>query len=252
MPQISESKWLTQAGWSNVPHLDEQARTELLSSIPPYLRAARTEGTPALGMGAIYPIPLEQVTCDPFAIPAFWKRGYGMDVGWDRTAALWLAQDPTDGTLYAYAEHYMSQQIPAVHALAIKARGEWMLGAIDPASRQRAQEAGRQLFVTYQTLGLNLINAINAVDAGLDEVWTRLSTGRLKIFTTLQNLQAEYRNYRREERGKDGRVVVVKKFDHVIDCLRYAVMTWPAIGKVKPVEHRHDAVFTVGDRRAGY
>ncbi len=146
----------------------------------------------------------------------------------------------------------MGHQIPAVQALAIKARGDWQMGAIDPASRQRAQEAGRQLFVTYQTLGLNLVQAVNAVDAGLDAVWSRLSTGRLKIFTTLQHTQAEYRNYRREQRGKDGKVVVVKKNDHLLDCLRYGVMTWPAIRRVKPAERRHDAASTVVDRRAGY
>ena len=252
MPAITESKYMVQAGWQDVPHLDDSAKRELMSSIPPYLREARMQGIPALGLGAIYPIPLEEVTCVPFAIPVFWKRGYGMDVGWDRTAAIWLAEDPTDGGLYAYAEHYMGHQIPAVQALAIKARGDWMLGAIDPASRARSQAEGRQLFATYQTLGLNLVNAVNAVDAGLDEVWSRLSTGRLKIFTTLQNLQAEYRNYRREERGKDAKVVVVKKFDHALDSLRYAVMTWPAIRRVKPMDRRHNAASGVGDRRAGY
>ena len=252
MPAISESKYLVQAGWTDVPHLDEQAKSDLLASIQPYLREARTQGTPSLGVGAIYPIPLEEVTCVPFQIPVFWKRGYGMDVGWDRTAALWLAEDPADGVLYAYAEHYMGQQIPAVQALAIKARGDWMMGAIDPSSRARAVEEGRQLFVTYQNLGLNLVNAVNAVDAGLDEVWARFTTGRLKIFTTMQHTQAEYRLYRREQRGKDGKVVVVKKFDHLMDCLRYGLMTWSAIRRVKPAEHRQDAASTVVDRRAGY
>jgi len=253
MPEAAESKHTVQLGWDDVPHLDEQTKRDLLQSMPPYLRDARSKGIPSLGTGAIYPIPLEEVTCKPFAIPAFWKRGYGFDVGWDRTAAIWGAEDPTDGTLYAYAEHYMGHQIPAVHVLAIKARGDWIMGAIDPSSRQRQVEAGRQLFVTYQTLGLHLVNAVTAVDEGLDEVWSRLATGRLRLFTTLANTQVEYRNYRREERGKDGRVVVVKKLDHLMDALRYLVMTWPSIARVKPPERRRNAAAGQAvDKRAGY
>ena len=99
MPAITESKYMVQAGWQDVPHLDDSAKRELMSSIPPYLREARMQGIPALGLGAIYPIPLEEVTCDPFAIQVFGKRGYGMDVGWARTAASWLRADATEGSV---------------------------------------------------------------------------------------------------------------------------------------------------------
>lgn len=252
MGHVTESKYTVMAGWSDVPHLEEQTKRELLASTQPYLREARTKGIPSLGTGAIYPIALEEVICHPFEIPGFWRRGYGFDVGWNRTAALWLAENPMDGTLYAYAEHYMSQQIPAIHALAIKARGEWMTGAIDPASRSRDVAEGRQLFATYETLGLNLVPAVNAVDEGINAVWTRLITGRLVLFSTLQSTQAEYRLYRREERGKDGRVVIVKKMDHLMDCLRYAVMTFSAIGKVKPPERAGMVIARAADERAGY
>ncbi len=252
MGQVSPSKYTVQAGWDDVPHLDETAKRELLASTQPYLRDARSRGIPSLGTGAIYPIALEDVTCNPFSIPGFWKRGYGFDVGWNRTAALWLAEDPMDGTFYAYAEHYMAQQIPAIHSLAIKARSRWMTGAIDPASRQRDVAEGRQLFATYQTLGLNLVPAVNAVDEGINEVWSKLITGRLILFSTLRNTQAEYRQYRREQRGKDGRVVIVKVDDHLMDCLRYAVMTFPSIGKVKPPERAGRVTSRAADVRVGY
>jgi phage terminase large subunit-like protein len=42
--------------WDDVPHLDAKSKQELLNSIPPYQRDARSKGVPQLGSGAIYPI----------------------------------------------------------------------------------------------------------------------------------------------------------------------------------------------------
>lgn len=247
MGRVSDSRYTVQAGWDDVPHLDEKAKRELLESTPPHLRDARAKGIPTLGSGAIYPIPLEYVTCAPFAIPDYWKRCYGMDVGWNRTTALWLAEDPSDGCRYAYAEYYQGQQIPAVHAAAIKARGEWIRGAIDPASRGRSQDEGKKLITQYLGHGLKVTPAVNAVEPGLYDVWSRLSTGRLKFFITLQHTQAEYRLYRRNEKGK-----VVKENDHLMDALRYADMTFDTVARVKPAKANNTAQSGAADTRAGY
>jgi hypothetical protein len=228
MPAVSASRYLVQAGWDAVPHLDEKTKAELLASTPPHLRDARAHGIPSLGAGAIYPVPISDIEIKPFPIPAFWKRGYALDVGWRRTAALWGAEDPSDGTIYLYAEHYRGQDVPAVHAEAMKARGNWIKGAIDPAARGRQQADGQRLKATYQALGLHLVDANNAVEAGIYEVWQRLSTGRLKVFSTLQNFKAEYRMYRRDENGK-----IVKEFDHLMDCKRYLINTWGKIAQVQ-------------------
>jgi len=247
MGEVSSSKYMVNAGWDDVPHLNAKTKQELLASTPPHLRNARSKGTPSLGSGAIYPVALEDVTCTPFAIPHYWKRAYALDVGWNRTACIWGAQDPSDGVIYAYTEHYMGQAIPAVHATSIKARGDWIKGAIDPASRGKSQDEGKQLLALYQQLNLKLTPAINAVEPGLYEVWTLLSTGRLRIFTTLMHTQAEYRLYRRDEHGK-----VVKKNDHLMDALRYLVMTWHLVSSVKPAGlHVHEPTL-ISDSKAGY
>lgn len=249
MPEISPSRYVVHAGWNDVPHLDEKTKAELLASTPPHLRAARSEGTPSLGSGAIYPIPWEEVTCHPFAIPEYWPRAYAMDVGWNRTAAIWGAQDPVDKVLYLYSEHYQGQQLPLLHAEAIKARGAWVKGAIDPASRGRSQEDGKKLINSYRQAGLKLTPAVNAVEAGLYEVWSLLSTGRMKIFTTLRNTHDEYLIYQRDEKGK-----VVKKNDHLMDCKRYLVATWKAVASVRPMERSVGESPPSGpaDRTGGY
>lgn len=231
MGAVSPSRYTVQAGWDHVPHLDAKTRKELYDSTPPHLREARSQGVPSLGSGAIYPIMWQDVTCSPFAIPAHWKRGYGMDVGWKKTSAIWGAQDPADGTLYAYSEYYVGEKVPLIHATAVKARGDWMVGAMDSAAWGRSQRDGEQLMVEYMDCGLKLVNANKAVEAGLYHVWQLLETGRLKFFNTLRNTAAEYRIYRRDEKGD-----VVKENDHLMDALRYMCMTWLEIARVKPAD----------------
>lgn len=248
MGEVTPSRYMVTATWDDAPHVDERAKQELLDATPPYLRDARTKGIPSLGAGAVYPIPESEILVDPFEIPAFWKRAYGMDVGWNRTAAIWVARDHESDTMYATTEYYRGQAVPAVHATAIKARGEWIKGAIDPASRNRSQGEGKQLLVDYLAQGLRLVPAVNAVEPGLLRVWQMLETGRLKLFSTLQNTLAEYRLYRRDENGK-----IVKKDDHLLDALRYIVMTFDQIARVRPVEMAEGTPYTgPADAIAGY
>ena len=246
MPEITASRYLTQAGWDDVPHLSATTKRDLFDSTPPYLRDARAYGKPSLGAGAIYPVPESEILVDPFQIPAHWKKAYGMDVGWNRTAAVWGAIEPETGIVYLYAEHYKGQAEPVIHAQAIRARGDWIPGAIDPAAEGRGQIDGAQLFQNYADLGLNLTKADNAVEAGLHQCWTLLSVGRVKVFRTLQNFMVEYRLYRRDENGK-----IVKKDDHLMDAFRYLVMTGLGIACVRPVA-QIGTPHRVLDPRAGY
>lgn len=230
MPEISRSKYLVQAGWDDVPHLSEKTKTELLDATPPYLRDARRLGIPSLGAGAIYPIPISEILVDPFVIPHYWPRVYALDVGWKRTAVLWGAMDRTADCWYFYTEHYRGQAEPSIHATAIKSRGAWIPGLIDPAARGRSQEDGKRLIIVYSELGLSLEPYKNAVESGLYACWERLSTGRAKVFRTLQNWQGEYRLYRRDEKGE-----VVKEYDHLMDCMRGIVMSGYERAKPVPV-----------------
>ena len=211
-----------------MPHLTEETRAELNRSIPAYQRDARTKGIPQLGSGAIYQIADEDILVKPFAIPDFWPRAYGLDVGWNRTAAVWGALDRESDTIYLYSEHYRAHDEPSVHAEAIKARGGDMPGDIDPASRGRSQVDGRKLITLYRQAGLNIIPAINAVEAGIYACWQRMTAGKLKAFTSLSNWHRKFRLLRRDENGK-----VTKQDDHLMDATRYLVMAGTRSFKLK-------------------
>lgn len=209
-------RFIVMATWDDAPHLDEATKKELWNSLPVHQRDARSKGIPQLGAGAIYPVPESELLVSPFPIPAHWPRGYGMDVGWNNTAALWGALDRDSDCLYLTDEYKRGAQEPSIHAAAIRMRGEWLPGFIDPASRGRSQKDGSQLLSDYKNLGLRLQLADNGVESGLYSVWNRMSTGRLKVFRSLQSWLAEFRLYRRDERGR-----VVKENDHLMDCMRY-------------------------------
>lgn len=206
--------------WDEAPHLTEKDKEELMASLPPHQRDARSKGIPQLGSGAVFPIQEADIVCDPFEIPRHYSRGYGLDVGWNFTACVWGAYDDDSDILYLTHEYKRSQAEPAVHANSIKARGEWIPGVIDPASRGRSQADGTQLMQLYMEQGLKLTPANNSVESGLFEMYERMTTGRLKVFKTCTEWLSEYRLYRRDEKGK-----IVKENDHAIDASRYLCLT---------------------------
>lgn len=213
------SKAVIQAGWNDAPWLTEQMKARLLEDTPLHLRKARSEGLPAMGQGNVYSTPIEDVLVAPFEIPASWPKMFALDVGWNKTAAVWGALDPNSDTLYLYDEHYKGEQQPMFHALAIKTRGDWMHGVIDPAARGRGQADGNRLIKNYKDLGLVLYPAKNELEAGVQAMSQRLAFGKMKIFKTMVNIQKEYLLYRRDKNGR-----IVSESDHALDCARYIVL----------------------------
>lgn len=219
-----DSMFMCTATWDDVLHLDAATKLELWNSIPIHERDARAKGIPTIGVGKIYPVSVEDMLIEPFDLPKHWARGYALDVGWNKTAALWGALDRESDTLYLYSEHYQGMAEPAVHASAIKARGE-MMGYIDPASMGGGQADGEKLLNLYRAEGLQLSLADNkGKEAAIFEVFQRMTSGRLKIFRTLGNIQKELPLYHRDDNGN-----IVKKSDHLMDCLRYLVRAIPVL-----------------------
>ena len=207
----------TSCAWEDVPHLDEDWKRETLAMTPAYLRNARRRGIPSAGVGAVYPIEEDQFVIAPIPLPRHFRRCFGFDHGWHNTAALWAAWDKDTDVVYIYSDYKRGEQPIEVHAVAIKARGDWIPGAGDSSARD---SDGQQIINKYKGLGVKMHLPDKSVDAGVQEVMSRLSTGRLKVFSTCQKLIDEFRRYHYDEKQK-----IVKEHDHLMDCLRYIVMT---------------------------
>ena len=227
--QKGRDKAVIIGGWDDAPWLSDEVKKRLLEATPVHLREARSRGLPSMGSGAIFPIPLDEIVVNDFPIPSHFRQIYGMDVGWSATAAAKLALDPDTDTVYLCAEYKRGNAEPLVHAAAIKRWGEWLPGKIDPASMGRSQVDGRRLFQMYRELGLKVSPADNAVEAGIYNMYERLSTGKLKVFKSCVEFQKEYITYRRDDKGR-----VIKENDHIIDSVRYGLQHIHE-GKPKPV-----------------
>ena len=242
------SRRLVTAGWQHVPHIPDNVQAELLADTPPWLREARSQGIPSLGVGAIYPIERKNVEIAPFAIPRHWPRCYALDVGWNWTAALWCAFDRESMTKYLYSCYKGGEQLPAVHATAIQARGKWIPGLIDPSANNRGQRDGERIMEDYTTAGLELTKANNAVEAGLIQCWQDLTLGRIKVFSIgMDPFWFEYGLYHRDEKGK-----IVKKNDHIMDCMRYIGNSGAGVWTVAPAAELGFAIATAPIGPGGY
>jgi hypothetical protein len=186
---------------------------------------------------AIYPVPESAIMVKPFDTPAHWPRAYGLDVGWRFTAAIWGALDRESDVLYLYSEYHSSDRELSVHAQAIRSRGAWIPGVMEPVANGRNQMDRYRLMDMYGDLGLELEDAENLLESGILEVRQRMSTARLKVFATLENYLEELRLYRRDERGQ-----IVMDCDHLQNATRCLVVSGISRMRTEPVkqapEHR--------------
>lgn len=206
--------------WDDSPHLTTVQKETMLAAVPPWQRDSRSKGIPQLGAGAIYTVPETDFTVTPFELPKHWPRCAALDVGWNRTAAIWAAHDRDTGCVYLYDELYRAKTEPSQIVFSIHQRGKWIPFVVDPAARGRSQKDGSALIDIYRDLGLDVDVADNAVEAGIYKVWEMLGSGQIKVFRNCANFLAEYRLYRRDEKGR-----VLKQNDHLMDAARYLIMS---------------------------
>jgi phage terminase large subunit-like protein len=219
----------------DVDHYTEQERQTIIDSYPEHEREARANGVPTLGSGAIFPISESAITVEAFAIPKHWKRVAGLDFGWDHpSAGSWLAYDADTDTVYLYDVYKARQTLIPVQASAINARGTWIPVAW-PHDGYQTKDAmqGEQIAEQYRKEGVNMmsesarflktgeedrVSSVFSVEAGIQEMLTRMQTGRFKVFKHLEPWLEEFRIYHR----KNG--TIVKEFDDAICSSRYALM----------------------------
>ena len=215
-------------------HYTPEQRASIIATYPAHERDARIKGIPTLGSGRIFPIADEQIREDPPQIPAHWPRISGLDFGWDHpTAAVWIAWDRDTDTAHVYDAYRVKEATPAIHSLAITAKGKWIPVAWPHDGLQHDKGSGEALADQYRKYGVNCLpekathapkpgepegTGGNGVEAGLMMMLDRMQTGRLKVARHLTDWWDEFRLYHRED-GK-----VVKEADDLMSATRYALM----------------------------
>ncbi len=226
---VVEDRYSNFLTWDHAPHLSEAEKEEYKKTIPKSELAARTRGEPMMGAAGIYEFDPEEFIISPYEIPSYWHRGYGMDIGWRATAAIWVAMNPDNNQYIIYDEYKAGESKPIEHAGVIRAKSKWLTGAIDPSANASGQLDGKRAIEEYRDQGLHLVKADNAVTAGLDRVRMMLATDSLKIFSTCTKTLAEMRQYSYRDNGKPRKIN-----DHLMDSMRYILMTPKAMHQARP------------------
>jgi len=207
-------------------HYTPEERAAIIASYPAHEREARAKGIPTLGSGRIYPVADEDVSESLPEIPAHWAIIGGIDFGWDHpTAAVKLAWDRDADCVHIVNAYRARQQLPIIHAAAIKPWGPKMPWAWPHDGIQHDKASGQQIKVQYEEAGLCMLperatfeDGSNGVEAGVLDILDRMQTGRLKVAKHLADWFDEFRLYHR----KDGKIV--KEHDDLMDATRYAIM----------------------------
>jgi Terminase RNaseH-like domain len=225
-------KYTTVATWDDAPHLTKEmkdAYVEKIRTTEPHLLAVRAEGMPTFGAGLVWPCDLQQVQIAPFAIPDTYYRSYALDTGWNWNSVLFFAEDRTTGVAYVYDCFKRAQVEPPIVASAIQSRGKWIAGVGDAADRER--RSGLQYIQIYKDLGLDIDLPNKALETGITQTWTALTTGQIRIFSTCTPLIDEMRIYMRDPKTGG---IKEDQDDHLCDDLRYGKMSGFARGKQPP------------------
>jgi phage terminase large subunit-like protein len=232
------------------PYLDARTKKRALAGLTNEEREARKSGKFVHFAGMIYDefsrnfhvIP--EISTET-GIPPIARTYVGIDPGMRHMAAiLWAYLTPED-TMVVFDElalqgHNVAQVCEAIKLVnqkwgqrtekgaIVSLNPEWYV--IDPAARNVMHNTGRSDQMEYTKNGIVTILGQNSKTAGISAVKQRLQTRRLLVTANCQQTIDQFRKYRWKTPTRsedDPKEEPVKKDDHLLDALRYVVMSMP-------------------------
>lgn len=226
--------YLKGASWDDAPHLSQEDKDRLSKSYRSHERAARTQGIPMLGEGAVFPVPDEDISIPLFEIPPHFARIKGCDFGIDHPAAgVELAIDRDQDIIYVIDCYRKANEKAPYHAAWFNKRNRDIPVAWPHDGMNREKTGGRILADAYREQGVAMLaksaryakvpgedekGGGQPVEPVVDQILQRMITGRFKVFAHLSEWFEEKRSYHR----KDG--IIVARRDDILKATFYAVM----------------------------
>ena len=171
--------------------------------------------------GLIYDAFDEQVCkIKRFTISSGWPRYVGHDFGPNNTAAMWYAQDPGTGYLYAYREYHAGGLSAFDHAQKFIAmsKGE---SIIRRCGGSNTEDGWRESFTAA---GWPIVKPrLREVEAGINRVYGWHQQNRLFVFDDLHEYIDEKLSYSRklDDNYQPTMEIDNKSRYHLMDCERY-------------------------------
>lgn len=205
----------------------------IIAQYPEHEQRARIKGLPIFGEGLVFPIPDARIAVDPFELPSHFRRIVGIDFGLNHpTAGAWLALNPDTGTVYVYDTYLHEDFNIAVHASAIKTRGDTIPVSWPHDGLKRQATAGapdgvalRDLYVKEGVRMLPESARYNEEKGGPQSVepiilqtWHLMEDGQFKVFNSCRDWFAAKNRWHR----KDNKPVTYQ--DDLMKATMYALM----------------------------
>ncbi len=214
------------------PHISHEALTELSRdmSASAYRQEILAEDDDIEDSWLIYG-KFDTRTCviPRFNLPVEWPRFVGHDFGGANPAALFIAQDPSTGLMYAYHEYLPGGGRSAYeHVLEFKRLAEG-LTVLKRVGGSHQEDEIRQAYtaqgwpITEPTRRADQTSATGTITAQIDRVRALMEHNRLYVFDDMRYLREEISNYLWEiaPDGKTTDKIRDKARFHLLDCLRY-------------------------------
>lgn len=227
------TKFTQRVGWSSSPHLTDEWKKSAIENLKltdPNNIEARTEGYAAMGSGRIYPIDEDFVIVPKQHIPTYWPKCLGIDPGAVNFGVIWIAEDPNTGVKYIYEEYKQSQRLNyIIHVEAIKARGEWISGGIDPHEAVKPRDTGESVQTYFESYGIELAAAKGDPNAMRLRIRAMFDAGAIKIMDNCTRLINEIRTYRGDP--NDPNKPARDQDDHLLDAMLYCLVVFDSMKK---------------------
>ena len=218
---------------------DGQYEANLLA-LPEMQRRQLLEGDWAIADGAAFSEFRQHIhTCDPFDIPAEWRRFRSCDYGYSSYSAVhWFAIDPSYETLYVYRELYLSKHTgkDLAHAVLDAERGESIqYGVLDSSCWHNRGQIGPSIAEEMIAAGCRWRpsdRSAGARVAGKNQLHQRLQVNEqtglpgIVFFNSCRQIIADLPVIPSDPKGSDD-IDPRYRSDHAYDAVRYGVMSRP-------------------------
>ena len=134
-------------------------------------------------------------------LPDAWARVAAIVAEGSKFGVVWAALNRVSDTFHVIDEYVGDGGQMAVHAEAIRKRGNWIPALYEFAEGKDRTES-EHVAHHLADLGVDVYTVTMNEAAGVDAVANRLATGRLKVFEPMPQWLTEYRRYRRDEKGE--------------------------------------------------
>lgn len=158
--------------------------------------------------------------CKQFAIPASWERFVGLDFGNVNTAAMFYAQEPDSGRLFAYRQYHTGGRSVEGHVESLLLNEPGLPTVVGGA---RSEDEWRERFAQA---GLPIQRPFIAdVEVGIQSVYGSHRRNEIIAFDDLDEYLEQKATYSRklDPNGEPTAEIEDKSFFHLMDAERYII-----------------------------